>query len=146
MITFFNNALQCLRLSENERNQIIAYLLAGSSISHVAKLFNMRRETVYDLRRCYQATRSTRDMPRGGLPRIMTPNQNQYIHMIHLRKQYQTALRTANLLPGLCRMHVDTVLKHLRDGGVHARHPVQHPRLSLQHIQARLQYSDQHVQ
>ena len=61
------------RLLENERNQIIGHLQVGSSISHVTRLFNVWGGTVYGHGRRYQATGSTRDMPRSGHPMIMTP-------------------------------------------------------------------------
>ena len=48
LVTLFNNTSQSVG---NERNEIIGHLQAGFSISHVARLFNMRRGTVSDLRR-----------------------------------------------------------------------------------------------
>ena len=103
-------------VSENERNQIIGHLKAGSSISRVSRVFHMRKGTVYYLRRCYQATGSIRDMPRSGRPRIMTPAQDRYIHMTHLQNCFQTAQSTANTLPGPHRiLSVNTVLRPLHN-------------------------------
>ena len=87
-------------LSENERNRIIGHLQVWPSISIVARLFNMRRGTVYDVIRHYQPTGSATDRPRSGRPRIMTPVRHWYICMTHLCNRFQTARCTANTLPG----------------------------------------------
>ena len=73
LITFLEQSITMRRVSTNQRIQIIGHLQAGYSISHVSRLFNMRIGSVYDLRRCYQGTGSTRDTPRIGHPRRTSP-------------------------------------------------------------------------
>ena len=57
--TFSNNPLKCHVCQKKERNQIIGHLQVESSISHVVRLFNLKRRTVYDLRRRDQVTGPT---------------------------------------------------------------------------------------
>ena len=109
-------------------------------ISHVVRLFNMRRGTVNNLRRCYQSVGSTSLMTRSGCPRIKTPARICCLCTTHLHSEFSTAQRTASTLPGPHRISANTVLRLLHDTGMYARCPVQHLRLAPQHIQALLQH------
>ena len=110
-------------LSENEGNLIIGHVHEGSHIKHVARLLNMRRGTVYDLRRHYQATGSTRVLPRSGLPKIMTPTQEQCVCTTHSCNWFKTALTAANTLDELHRISVNTVSRRHCNVEIHAHCP-----------------------
>ena len=56
------------RLSPEERERAIGHLKAGVSISQVARLFNVTRQTISSLQRRFVDTGSTRDHPGGGRP------------------------------------------------------------------------------
>ena len=133
------------RLSEDLRNQAIGQLTAGMSISAVARHFNVCRATIRNLHNRWRATRSTRDAPRRGRPRVTSQAQDWYIRLLHLRNRFRTAQATADNFPGPRRISNMTVLRRLREAGIRARRAVQRPRLSANHIRARLRWARQHL-
>lgn len=108
------------RLTENQQNQALGQLQAGSSVTDIALHFNVQRNTIYALQRRYLATGTTRDRVRSGRPRVTTAAQDRFMRISHLRNHFQTAQRTAETLPGGPRISSRTVRRRLAEAGIRA--------------------------
>lgn len=87
------------RLIENERNQALEMLRTNTSVSAMARVFNVQRKTIQALREHHQATGSTRDRPRSSWPKVTMPDQDLYIRSFQLCDCFKAASKTAHKSP-----------------------------------------------
>ena len=73
------------RLNNDERNQAIGMLNAGTSATVVSRHFGCTRRTIERLRRRSRVTENVADSPRSGRPRVTTAADDRYIVLQHLR-------------------------------------------------------------
>lgn len=83
------------RLNNDQRNQAIGMLNAGSSVADVCRLFNCTRAAINRLRRRFQVRGNVHDRPRSGRPRVTTAADDHYITVTHLRNRRLCATVTA---------------------------------------------------
>lgn len=135
------------RLKEDERNQAIGLLIAGWSISAVARHFNVCRATVRDLQNRWRTRGSTKDRPRTGRPRVTSHREDRFIRLTHLRDRLRTAQATADNFRGREGRRISnmTVLRRLREVSIRAYRPCQRSRLLSHHIRARLRWARAHI-
>uniref|UniRef100_A0AAZ3PE60 Transposase Tc1-like domain-containing protein n=1 Tax=Oncorhynchus tshawytscha TaxID=74940 RepID=A0AAZ3PE60_ONCTS len=88
----------------------------------VARAINCNVRTVRRLRQRYRETGWTADRPRSGRPRVITPAQDRYIRISHLRDRYRIATTTARVTPGTHNPSISaqTVPNRLREAGLRA--------------------------
>ena len=67
------------RLNNDQRNQAIGMLNAGSTVAEVSQLFSCTRKTIERLRRRFQIRGNVWDRPRSGRPRGTTAADDRYI-------------------------------------------------------------------
>ena len=77
------------RLNNDERNQAIGMLNAGTSATVVSRNIGCTRKTVERLRRRFRITGNVADRSRSGRPRVTT--DDRYIVLQHLRNRRLTA-------------------------------------------------------
>ena len=83
------------RLNNDQRNQVIGMLNAGSSVANVSRLFGCTRATINRLRTRFQTRGTVQDRPRSGRPRVTTAADDRYMTVHHLRNRRLSAAATA---------------------------------------------------
>ena len=111
------------RLDPATRNIAIGRLQTGVSQNEVTRPLNVNQSTISRLWNRFQQTGSTNDRQRSGRPRIITPGQDRYIRVFHLRHRIVATSTTAARIPGLRRMTSQTVHNRLRQHGIRPRRP-----------------------
>ena len=76
------------RLNDDERNQAVGMLNAGTSATFVSQHFGCNRKPIERLRRRFRVTGNVADRPRSGRPRETTAVDDRYIVLQHLRNRY----------------------------------------------------------
>ena len=79
------------RLNNDEQNQAIGMLNAGTPATVVSRHFGCTRKTIERLRRRFRVTGNVADRPRSGRQRVITAADDRYIVMQHLRNRRLTA-------------------------------------------------------
>ena len=82
------------RLNNDERNQTIGMLNAGTSATVVSQHFGYTRKTIEHSRRRFRVTGNLADRPQSGRPRVTTSADDRYIVLQHLRNRRLTAAAT----------------------------------------------------
>ena len=82
------------KLNNDQRNQAIGMLNAGTSATVVSRHFGCTRKTIERLRRRFRVTGNVADHPRSGRPRLTTAVKDRYIVLQHLRNRRLTAAAT----------------------------------------------------
>lgn len=67
--------------------------------------------TIIRLQARFHQTNSVNEHPRNGIQRVASTNQDQFIHLMHLRQRFQPATLTARMTPG------EFLLSHCHDMG-----------------------------
>ena len=98
------------RLNNDERNQTIGIVNAGTSATVVLRHFGCTRKTIERLRRRFRVTGNVADRPRSGRPRVTTAVDDRYIVLQHLRNKRLTAAATVRQYG----IHPQTVRNRLR--------------------------------
>lgn len=131
------------RLSENERNQAIGMLLAGSTAVAVSAHFGCSRQTIQNLQSRYVATGSVHDRQRPGRARATTQRTDRAITLTHLRNRFLPATVTARRYG----VHAQTIINRLRQNQVpiRARRPYTGQILTRHHRAIRLQWAQRHL-
>ena len=83
------------RLYKEERERAMGMLECGISATRVAQLFGCSRATVYNIQERHQATGTTANRPRSGIPRVTLARQDRAIVREHVRNPFRTAAQTA---------------------------------------------------
>ena len=83
-----------LKLNNDERNQAIGMLNAGTPATVVSQHFGCTRKTIERLRRRFRVTGNVADRPRSGRPRVTTAADDRYIVLQHLRNKRLTTAAT----------------------------------------------------
>ena len=73
------------RLNNDERNQAIGMLNAGTSATVVSRHFGCTRKNIERLRRQLRVTGNVADRPRSVRPSVTTAADDRYIVLQHLR-------------------------------------------------------------
>ena len=133
------------RLCEEHRNMAIGMLINGASINVVAQQFNVHRNTISRLQTRFHHSGTVCDRNRSGRPRVTTPVQDRYIHLLHLRNRFRNAELTSRNIPGMRRITGQTVRNRLREINLSAHRPAVRPVLRPHHRQARLQWARQRI-
>ena len=133
------------RLTAAQRHEAIGMIRAGMRQQQVATHFQCHRNTISALVRRYQNTNDVADHQRSGRPRVTTPRQDRWIRVTHLRHRFQTAVTTSQTIPGLRRIHPNTVRNRLRQYGIRPRRPAIRPILTHRHRVNRLRWCRNHV-
>lgn len=130
------------RLSENERNQAVGMLRAGTSVNDVALHFRCSRQTIHNLTTRLAATGSVTDRSRSGRPRVTSRRDDHFIVVTHLRNRFTPATATARRL----RVSAQTIRNRLRQdrAPIRARRPYTGQILTARHRAARLAWARRH--
>ena len=82
------------RLDNDEQNQAIGMLNAGTSATVVFRHFGCTRKTIERLQRRFRVKGNIADRPRRGRLRVITAADDRYIVLHHLRDRRLTAAAT----------------------------------------------------
>ena len=82
-------------LSENQRNQAIGMLQAGTMVNDVAQHFGCSHQTIHNLNTRFAIIGSVRNCPHPGQCRVTSKQDDSYITQTHLRNQFLPAMATA---------------------------------------------------
>ena len=93
-ICFIHRRTERPRLSENQHNQAIGMLQAGTMVNDVAQHFGCSRQTIHNLNTRFAITGSVHDRPGPGQRSVTSQQVNRYIMLTHLHNQFLPA--TAN--------------------------------------------------
>ena len=99
-------------LNNDERNQAIQMLNAGTPATVISRHFGCSRKTIERLQRRFRVTGNVADRPRSGRPRVTTAGDDCYIVLQHLGNRRLTAAATERQY-GTC-IHPQTVRNQLR--------------------------------
>ena len=77
-----------VRLSKDQRNQVIGVLTAGSTVNDIAIHFGCSRQTIHDLMNRYNRTGSVRVRARPGRARVTTLRPYRVNTSIHRRNRF----------------------------------------------------------
>jgi transposase len=135
------------RLSQTQRSEAIGMLRAGSTQIAVAQHFNCSRITIRKLTQRYQTTGMVNDRPRSGRPKVLTPRQERYIRITHLRDRFKAAAKTARETIGTHgrSVHHKTISRQLKACGIRARRPYVGTILTRIHRRNRLRWCLRHA-
>jgi transposase len=127
------------RLDQNDRQQALGMLRAGSSVRRVARAFAVHHSTVYRLVQRQQATGTVADRPRTGAPRVTTARQDRGLRRQHLQDRFLTAAASARATQGRNGGTISsrTVRRRLLEGNIRCRRPYRGAVLTQRHRQAR---------
>lgn len=130
------------RLAENQRNQAVGMLRAGTSVNDVALHFGCSRQTIHNLTTRYATTGSVTDRPRSGRPRATSRRDDHVITLTHLRNRFTPATVTSRRF----RVTAQTIRNRLRQDRVpiRARRPYTGQILTARHRAARLAWARHH--
>ena len=131
------------RLSEDERNQAIGMLSAGSMVNNVAHHFGCSRQTIRNLVNRFNITGSVRDRARPGRVRATTLRTDRVITLTHLRNRFLPATVTARRYG----VHAQTIINRLRQNQVpiRARRPYTGQIMTPRHRASRLLWARRHL-
>lgn len=131
------------RLNNDQRNQAIGMLNAGTSVVEVSRLFGCTRKTIERLRRRFRVTGNVRDRPRSGRPRVTSAADDRYIVIQHLRNRRLPATATGRQHG----IHPQTVRNRLRQNvqPIRAYRPYCGQILTQRHRAARRDWCRRHL-
>ncbi|XP_067668323.1 uncharacterized protein [Haliotis asinina] len=127
-------------LSKANRHIAIGLLEDGQSQRAVARRMNIHQSAISRLWERYRRQTSAADAPRSGRPRATTAAQDRSIQVHHLRHRSATAISTAQQIPRLRRLSLQTVRNRLREAVLRARRPYYGPVLRQEHGLHRVQW------
>ena len=97
-----------VRLSKDQRNQVIGVLMAGSTVNDIAHHLGCTRQTIHDLTNRYNRTGSVRVRARPGDARVTTLRPYRVNTSIHARNR----LNQQPLFLGVYGVHAQTIINH----------------------------------
>ena len=135
------------RLTAEERARAFGMMEAGMSIRNVARHFGVAFSTAREIRNRYAETRSFRDRPRSGRPRVTTPQQDRHVVLSHLRNRFRPVTSTAAITIGTHTRPINghIVCRRLRERQIQARRPARGPILTIRNSQNCLQWAQNHL-
>ena len=77
-----------VRLSKDQRNQVIGVPKAGSMVNDIAHHFGCSRQTIHDLMNWYNSIASVRVRARPGRARVTTLRPYRVNTLIHPRNRF----------------------------------------------------------
>ena len=131
------------RLNNDERNQAVGLLNAGTSVTVVSQHIGFTQKTIERLRRRFRVTASIADRPRNGRSRVATAADDSHIVLQHLRNRCLTAAATGRQYG----IHPQTVRNRLRQNGqpIRAYRPYFGQILTRRHRTARRDWCRRHL-
>ena len=120
-------------LLRNDRWSPVGMLESGLSQREVATHFNVHTNTIGRMWNRFRATETIDDRPRSGRPRVTTPRQDRYIHVVHLQNRFLPATVTARNIPDLRPVSARTVRNRLREINLCPHRPAVRPVLEPHH-------------
>ena len=97
-----------VRLSRDQRNQVIGELKAGSTVNNIAYHFGCSRQTIHDLMNRYNSIASVRVCARPGRARVTTLRPYRVNTLIHPRNRFNQQL----LLFRVYGVHAQNIINH----------------------------------
>ena len=88
------------RLSNEERLRAIGMLEAGMVQRQVARIMGCQQRTISKLIGRYHEKGTVADRPHSGRPKVITPREEHYIRLTHLRDRFRAASQTAAVTIG----------------------------------------------
>ncbi|XP_071133129.1 uncharacterized protein [Mytilus edulis] len=134
-------------LPENDRHRAIGMVDAGMSVADVAAEFHVHRATFWRLINRFRQTGTSKDRPRSGRPKKLTPREERYVRLTSTRDKFIPATRVVHRLSaatGVC-VSAQTVRNRLHRLGIHARRPHQGMKLTPNHQHQRLVWTNRHL-
>ena len=131
------------RLTDEERTSIISEINAGKNIIDLSHQFNVRKQTIYNLRAKYAATGSVSNIPRSGRPRLSSAREDRHLVRICTQNPHSTSRGLTSVWPGV-HASASTVRRRLRQGGLHGLIAPRKPALNPRHKKERLKFAREH--
>ena len=97
-----------VRLSKDQRNQVIGVLTAGSTVNDIAHHFGCSRQTIHDLMNRYNRTGSVRVRARLCRARVTTLRPYRVNTSIHQRDRFNRQ----PLLLGVYGVYAQKIINH----------------------------------
>ena len=97
-----------VRLSKDQRNQVIGVLTAGSTVNDIAHHFGSSRQTIHDLMNGYNRTGSVRVRARPGRARVTTLRPYHVNTSIHQHNHFNQQ----PLLLGAYGVHAQMIINY----------------------------------
>ena len=97
-----------VRLSKDQRNQVIGVLTAGSTVNDIAHHFGCSRQIIHDLMNRYNRTGAVRVPARPGRARVTTLRPYRVNKSIHRRNGFNQQ----PLLLGVYGVHAQKIINH----------------------------------
>jgi len=113
------------RLNNEQRNQAIGMLQAGTDVNQVAGAFGVHRTTISRLRDKFANTGSVKDRPRPGQPRKSTAQDDRSITLRVLRNRKITARKLQQDLRRVrnVRLSTATIRRRIKAAGLKSYRP-----------------------
>ena len=134
-----------LKLSMARRNLTIGMSDTGMTSRHIAVQFNVNHTVIGRLIQRYHQTGTVNDRPRSGRPRLTSPREDRLLNRRAKRSPFTSAAKLREHWPPGGRVSVRTVIRRLHNAHLRARRPVKRPYVSPHHLQARLQWANDHL-
>ena len=134
-----------LKLSMARRNLTIGMSDTGMSSRHIAVQFNVNHTVIGRLIQRYHQTGTENDRPRSGRPRLTSPREDRLLIRRAKRSPFTSAAKLRDHWPPGGRVSVRTVIRRLHNPHLRSRRPVKCPYVSPHHLQARLQWANDHL-
>lgn len=106
--------------------------------------FNIHRNTISLIQRKFKARGSTAYLPRSSRFRVITPAQNRFFQLRHLRDRLLQSSMTAGIIPDLRRISAGTVRDRFREINLMTRRTAIRRVLTHCHRQQRMAKARQH--
>ncbi|GFW85964.1 HTH_Tnp_Tc3_2 domain-containing protein [Trichonephila clavipes] len=133
-------------MEDSERWRTVGRIEAGQSITVVALFFGVHHSVISHLWKQFQTTQTVVRMPVGGLPRVITPAEDQYIAIVAKRNRRATSTRLTSIVTAFIGKAISTatVRRRLHMNGLYARVPRVCVPLSVQSRGVRLKWCRKH--
>ena len=131
------------RLSEDQRNQAIGMLRAGSTVNNVVHHFGCSRQAIHNLLNRYNITGSVRDRARPGRACATTLRTDRVTTLTHLHNRFLQGTISVQRYG----VHAQTIINHLRQSQVpiRARRPYSGQIMTARHRVSRLRWARGHL-
>ena len=133
------------KLTIPERWQAVGIHYGGFSYRRVTDHLRVNHSIIVRLMQRFRQTGNVTDRPRAGRPRKSTPREDRIISRRARQRPFSTtgALRGNLAFGGHISIH--TVIRRLHHQGMRARRPIKRPHLTLRHLDARFDWSHDHL-
>lgn len=136
----------CKLSRENRRVQIVTLREQGLSLKEIEKITGKHRFTISRICKHVQQTKSFKEKPRSGRPKLLDDRHKRVLARILLKSNVKTAENVRKEAKQFHNIDVsrDTVARALKSMGFVARVKKKKPMLSAKHRKARLDWARKH--